>query len=167
MVKNMSRDYFDTNYKKEFDKLWSDHVKKLSGLESPLKQTAVITKIQDTSMQTQAEPMSSILITLKTQACHMLERKPLNFTSKSILDFLNRSEISFCVTFMEASPEDESILEKNVRGFDNLSFDWSLCLITFYPSIVTSEVQEKFISLWGGLISNAQNRNFISRNLPQ
>lgn len=60
----MPKDYFEKVYKKEFEKLWSDHVKNLSGV--PIKQSAVISS----SIQIHPElvfPISKILIQLKVR----------------------------------------------------------------------------------------------------
>ena len=42
--------------------------------------------------------------------------------------FLDLTELSFAAAISEKVPEDESLFDKNVKGFENLSFDWALAL---------------------------------------
>ena len=56
----------------------------------------------------------------------MMEGKQI--PSMNLHNFLDQIEASFASAFLEASPEDKSILEVNVKGFETLSFDWLLAL---------------------------------------
>ena len=48
--------------------------------------------------------------------------------NKDLPLFLNQMEASYAMSFKEATPEDKSILDVNVKGFESLSFDWTLAL---------------------------------------
>ena len=58
----------------------------------------------------------------------MLEKKAISITKDSISEFLYQIESSFATTYLEASPEEVSSLERAVKGFETLSFDWAICL---------------------------------------
>lgn len=63
----------------------------------------------------------------------MLDGQPIR--QKDLPLFLDQIEASYAITFSEATVEDKSILDVNVKGFESLSFDWTLALSKSYFSI--------------------------------
>ncbi len=183
---NMSQTYFHQVYQKEFEKLWSDHVKSLQGPLAPVKQTAVIFGDEAKIRREIAIPISEVLIKLKarilfslssnycshykpsfqTEMSNMTERKKIDLTSSSLMQSLDQVEVSYALTFIEASKDDRSLLDVSVKGFENLSFDWALSIIVYYPAAMTAAVQERLMSLWGAEFTNLKRPMFSLSQPP-
>ena len=77
---------------------------------------------------------------LQTETSHMLEYKEIGLTTEYLTRFLRDIEMSFANAFFEAAKEDLSILEKTtIKGFETLSFDWSICL-SKYTSFLSAYI---------------------------
>ena len=69
----------------------------------------------------------------------MLEKKKIAITSDSLSEFLHQIESSFANAFQDASPEELSTLERSVKGFETLSFDWAICLSKYIIDLESAE----------------------------
>ena len=102
-------------------------------LQVPLKQSAVILDIDKSKIDLDSVlPLCQILIQLKSETANMIiDRKPLNHTVETLSTFLKTVEISYAYEFNDAAPDDKSILDGGVKGFEHISFDWVLGLCKY------------------------------------
>ena len=154
---NASKEYFSNVYQKEFEKLWNAHTKALDSPSVFIKQSAVINenlKIEEVDIEL-VMPLCQILIQLKNDIAKMVvDKVAVEYTSESLYEFIERIELSYAYAYLEAAPDDKSLIDGNVKGFENLSFEWILMLFIFHPDLMTPDVQEKIVGLWSGKIPN-------------
>ena len=108
----------------------NEQTKATNILQVPLKQSAVILDIDKSKIDLDSVlPLCQILIQLKSETANMIiDRKPLNHTVETLSTFLKTVEISYAYEFNDAAPDDKSILDGGVKGFEHISFDWVLGL---------------------------------------
>ena len=100
-------------------------------------------------------PLCQILIQLKNDIAKMVvDKVAVEYTSETLYEFIERIELSYAYAYLEAVPDDKSLIDGNVKGFENLSFEWILMLFIFHPELMTPDVQEKIVGLWSGKIPN-------------
>ena len=154
---NASKEYFSNVYQKEFEKLWNAHTKALDSPSVFIKQSAVINenlKIEEVDIEL-VMPLCQILIQLKNDIAKMVvDKVAVEYTSETLYEFIERIELSYAYAYLEAAPDDKSLIDGNVKGFENLSFEWILMLFIFHPELMTPDVQEKIVGLWSGKIPN-------------
>ena len=113
----------------------NEQTKATNILQVPLKQSAVILDIDKSKIDLDSIlPICQILIQLKSETANMIiDRKPLNHTVETLSTFLKTVEISYAYEFNDAAPDDKSILDGGVKGFEHISFDWVLGLCKYIP----------------------------------
>ena len=133
MLKNFPKSYFVTLFKREFEKLWNDHVKSFNGVVNVVKQTGVVNLSKSEISRENVVPIYQILIDLKSQTSRLNLDRPLEkVTAVSIIALLDTIQTSFALECLEVSVEDKAILDGSVKGVEHLTFDWILSLSKFF-----------------------------------
>ena len=133
----------------------------MSGPQIAPKQSAVISAtLEDFNEITDIIPVSQILITLKTETSLTHTSKFPHQDSNSLARFLHQLDSSFAMAYLDGTFEDKSLLEGLLKGLEHLIFDWTLSIITFHPALITAQVQDQLICMWGGHVLNKQTPKF-------
>ena len=82
-------------------------------------------------------PLHEILIQLKNDTSMMvIDRVNLEYSEETLLNFLKNIEASYAAAFLDASVDDKPDLDQNVKGFEHMSFDWTLALCKYFSILI-------------------------------